>query len=754
MSKIVVGSTSMSLSHTPATAADIVLTSIMGNTDIVGDLLNDAMSGINVVADSVYRYGRDHYTLGLPEGSMAGVQAVSDTVVKPIIEAELAQGVVIDYSFIGALDGNTVVLPFLYSQRGYSRTAATISVHPFTLTPDINESWGGTDIPNDQPVYVASVSIANTATAVTATIKYAHNYFVYTGEIVDGQSTRDVETVTEYFYDTVPVDPAHHVGEQYCITAYFLLDSQEAIIPGSYSLWFYRLATQVYPQLSVTGNTHFTNAFMPIVPIRYANRNLNEDATELTVTSKKLLKKMHIDMDSICDSLAENPDIADIDHAYAMFGIHANSTDQDDLYYLTEHFDYLADVQNYTKAVHDATVMAGVSILPYNIQAMFRFTAPSDDRDFISVMEHGLNMVVSFDYITSTIKNGVIGAKNFASKEIRLDYGTREVEYSYSSDHGGTYWQTVQYAKFKLIYRLQITDAQYKEVTIQNPGHSNSIYKTYAVITGCVDLLDPTNTNFIVPVHYGIARRVPLSIRKRMFNNSLVLVINSIEKIKTKWYQSSFFKFFVTAIAVIGAVFTVGQSTWLTGLTAAMGAGIGELGVFLAISGLKMLLTSIIMNYAFSFIAEALGVEFAAILGIVLAAAAVFGGFKGKLPIGSIAQIPTSQTLLTASQGLLSAANRMVTDALTAIQAELIEWQEEASVQMEELNKVTELLKPTTLLNPLDWVMSTQMAQVPNESPTDFYERTIHSGNVGVKVLDVIGNYHKLMLKLPEPDYI
>jgi len=51
-------------------------------------------------------------------------------------------------------------------------------------------------------------------------------------------------------------------------------------------------------------------------------------------------------------------------------------------------------------------------------------------------------------------------------------------------------------------------------------------------------------------------------------------------------------------------------------------------------------------------------------------------------------------------------------------------------------------------------LMSTNMSRefyVIGESPTDFYNRTVHSGNVGALLPVLISSYANLTLMLPEP---
>ena len=70
----------------------------------------------------------------------------------------------------------------------------------------------------------------------------------------------------------------------------------------------------------------------------------------------------------------------------------------------------------------------------------------------------------------------------------------------------------------------------------------------------------------------------------------------------------------------------------------------------------------------------------------------------------------------------------------------------------DELKKFKELLDSGIALNPMKMLNSVQAYIADaNESPDAFYNRTIHTGNIGVLTLDVIENYTSVMLALPKP---
>jgi hypothetical protein len=57
------------------------------------------------------------------------------------------------------------------------------------------------------------------------------------------------------------------------------------------------------------------------------------------------------------------------------------------------------------------------------------------------------------------------------------------------------------------------------------------------------------------------------------------------------------------------------------------------------------------------------------------------------------------------------------------------------------LDKAMELLEESNILNP---------RIIFGESPDDFYNRTVHSGNIGVASLDAISSFVAVALVLPK----
>ena len=97
--------------------------------------------------------------------------------------------------------------------------------------------------------------------------------------------------------------------------------------------------------------------------------------------------------------------------------------------------------------------------------------------------------------------------------------------------------------------------------------------------------------------------------------------------------------------------------------------------------------------------------------------------------------------MLQVSSGISKAANEAIQGDLLGLQKDALEFQAFAEEQNALLEKANALLENQNLLSPF---------VVFGESPTDYYERTVHSGNIGVLGLDAVTNYCDIALTLPK----
>ena len=708
--KISVASVALNLiEHPPDSVAQSVVAAIMKNEPIPDTILSDAANGIALNVKKAHSYSKDVYTLGLPEGEISTQVAAPESIVKTIIETELQQNVVVIYSFVGLLTAETAAMEYLRNTRGYIFSENKITLHDYY-----------SQYPNRTLKLYNAEYIPTTKQII---LTYRAAYSAYEGVTLYDTITETIAAPTGvYLYDT------------YCIAAYSLLDQNGQVIPGEL-YWYYRISTNSYPELKPTYSNFSSDTYLPVVPLRKDNVDLtaeNKRDTELYITSKELLDILCIDIETVASIINENPSVGDIDHAYIMFGIEVQTKNEASLRYLFEYFDYLGDVSVYTQ--NDFHTTLSQDRTPFRNRQTIRTTTFKNE----TFKEYGLDVTIQYNYITSDLINGVIGPVGKVTSHTviqHLPYGEFISDYWGSRDNS------------YLCLRLQIEPHVYKEVKVFGLIHINKIYDGHSVATSLVESQDIDNHNLIIPVHFGIASRLPLMIRNEMYYDSFRIILNSYQITKVKWYQTGIFKIALFALSIGIAIYT-GQ-VWVSGLITA--AQTGTIAVLSYI--LPAVLASIAITTITQFVAKQIGGDFALIIGSVIALTALTFAPQGSFSAFGF-KLPTAQTLLSAGSALANAGSGEIQTELEEVTAEIDAFNEESERKWSALDEAKKLLDTSLEMDPMRMVDSLRPYQaIPNESPDAFYTRTIHAGNIGVLSLDVVENYVGLMLKLPEVKY-
>ncbi len=104
---------------------------------------------------------------------------------------------------------------------------------------------------------------------------------------------------------------------------------------------------------------------------------------------------------------------------------------------------------------------------------------------------------------------------------------------------------------------------------------------------------------------------------------------------------------------------------------------------------------------------------------------------------------------MTASSGFIMGSDATLSADMSKLADDMAAWTEEAQKLEDELSEAYETLNIDTFFNAYDFINSGNIF-IPNEVPEDYFNRTIHAGNIGVGVLSVPENYVDNALALPE----
>jgi len=417
---VTVNAATMHLIDASATPVkDAVLTAILMNHALVDTIIETVVGGMGVKMRRAHKYAKEHYTLELPTGKTTSVGGLSNATIAPYIVTDLSlpHNVNVTANLYTPLSIGLVMLPFLMAERGYNPHTAAVSVLP----PGIPVHVDNKNIPLETRVSVKNIDFSGNG--LNAEIVYKIEVFTWTLIYDEERHPYQVEDWVEMpsYMESLPIPNLENIvfGEE-CLYAFYQKYNLagDTILPEIYP-WIYRTSTNLYPALHSGSNTATPDEFLPVVPIRYKNEDLT-DASRATdplhITSKALLKKLGLDFEHLGSLVNENPNVADMDHAYVIFGVNLQTESKASLLYLSKFFDHLYEIQQ--KDELDFINYLNQPSALNEAQNSYRTSA----GDSFNFTEHGLDLTIHYDYITSeiipgTIDDGKVGNVRKSSEE-------------------------------------------------------------------------------------------------------------------------------------------------------------------------------------------------------------------------------------------------------------------------------------------------------------------------------------------------
>jgi hypothetical protein len=170
--------------------------------------------------------------------------------------------------------------------------------------------------------------------------------------------------------------------------------------------------------------------------------------------------------------------------------------------------------------------------------------------------------------------------------------------------------------------------------------------------------------------------------------------------------------------------------------------GGATLGAVLGLTGTAAIVATIVIHLivgqliavAFKYFVKLVGEEVATVIAVI---ALIYGGYQ-IVQAGGLAGAPWAQALLEISTGLHQAA---MNARMENLNNEGEAFQLFVEDETERLETSKQLLENNNFLSPF---------VIFGESPEDFYNRTVHSGNIGILGITAISSYVDIALTLPK----
>lgn len=693
---------------TPEIAKDSIIASILTDGDIVEDLLDSYADGLAIKCRRALQYAESHYTYGLPQGTFE-YGSSSDVLVLPILHELEGVPVRLVYNVYDQANPDMLAYDHLSTVRQWDAQTNVVSNPGFV-----------------PPVGSSDVTLHNTLFDDIGTILITYRY-------LDDQATEIFATETLSFSGLDATAVYYHV-------AYVTLSPDQTTVTSNLKYWYYRADSGAYPTLNVLPPVK-ESPYYPFIPIRNNNVDLthsSKEETELYKTSKRLLDIIGLDYVQLGEGVNGNPDVDEIDQAYVYWGVDLHDDNEYAMNYLYEYFNYLSGVSKYSKSDYDTWV------------ASDRSTTPKINR--IKAKDLRMSLDIAYLYCDTKVKTGNIGSIGTVTRSTdkRSPYIHRQLEMVWVGSGDAAYEeeQLVEKYRFELstiTFRKQLTDTTYGEVTLKGGLHINNIYKKHTVETTIGDSDDPDNSNFVIPLNRFVVGKLPFPKESGLMYASLRIMFNSYKVTKLKWYETNFFKIVVTLVAVAFTISSFGAGSWAMGAATALGAT-GTLATVIAV--ILTIAVGALTAEAFAVIAKEIGIRNAFLLAVLATSIAILSNntaFAAEF-------LPTTEQLLMASSALQTGINKVVEEDLRDLQQDHQDFLETKEEQEEELETTIGLLglDDTFDLNPLLFTQQ-PMLFFPHESPSAFYERTVHTKNQVQSSLDSITNYVDRLITLPTP---
>lgn len=555
---------------TPKVIEPVVLTSILDGSEIVPNVLNGINSCYAQNVKQYWRYGRDNFTNGLPEGSIGTyvidkgeLQLPIDTIYPPPDGGSNRLDIVNYgmYDFVGFF--NEITRNDGFNPKETSYQADPVDGNAVAISPIPPRA--GRESENELFYNVYFFSPSDMFEMIKRTEVKQTRY-----PMVDGR-----------YYYYVEFQQLDKEGNESGLPMYFVYDP----------------LSNEFPNVKPPRDTPDT-LYMPVVPLRINNVTLTDDKhkdTELYKTSKKLLDKMELNIEQLHEGVNQSPDIGSVDHAYVVLGINIHTDKQESMEYIFRFFDDMQDKARTSREEFERWEDNPISS-----------SAPPVNS--IKISDGTYSTEILFNYIDKESKAGSFGKEG--------SYRVLFSPYNYRVSKGDYSYQSSQ-----------------NTMTIEEQTAPNQITRIivaggifYNNISGAAqygnDYTKNDENNFLIPINLDVYNSMGVLKRNTVAYDALKIVLQAYEYQKLKWYETGFFKFVVAVVAVVLTV-TTGMDFISGALGAFQAAGVIGLTIYVS----AYLAISLAIDATFKFAVEKLGLK-----GVIAVAAAMaIAGEFGKL---------------------------------------------------------------------------------------------------------------------------
>jgi len=704
------------------------LKGILADGNIADYAMEELVTSIAMRADRMYSYAESGYIYGSPSGefnsSIQGRNAVA-----AVLAVIAGESVSVDYSHYGPPNNLHIGWLKLVELHGY--------------VPATNQ-LGNLSTEKGVPVYLKNLTVVVPEALMDSYEEGALDQWGYPASSGYMGDQNTIDTATRELKLHTPVGRSSIATEvealvEYQWTAAGITQTAILVVPltgynndaeyfharysygGNSYYWMYEIGEGTYPTLDsiFAGDAPANGSFFPFAYFRFGKQAMNADTgSQAYLSSKKLMKYIGLDFDTVTEGINENPDIADVEQAMMIMAVPAVTTNPTEQLYLFDFFSAL---------FYGSTEQYSSRSLAKTYESLNQTQGIA--KTAIVIKDSRFKMAVNSDGIYRKVVVGNLGKVGTCTSGVETEYTTVETSF-WGGRESSEYTSTQQVPSVYHYYRKQVSKVSYEEIRVLNMQTVYHIYGSYTSIG------DDQDAILLIPIDRSITKNYTLNVREELYSRSLHYVFNSVVIQKIKWYQTGIFQIITLIVSVVIAIYTLDPEVLMWAI--AVQSGTMTVLAFIFALASAYLVPYLLTTVAVKYFVKAVGNEIAFLAAIVAAAYGIYQAYAVK----SLAGAPWAKELLSLANGLTSSITDAIRDTITGLKEEA----DAFGLKVTEEYKLIEdasskLLSDTNRLSSF---------VIFGEKPADYFARTIHSGNIGIKSIEAVTSYVQIALTLPK----
>lgn len=724
----------------PTSALNGIIKGILQDNELVGSMLDELSGSMGIRAMTGFANTQKRaYDVGIPSGQVATYIQAKDQVIAAI-QANIGQLIDVEYYYMGPLNSMHYGWQHCFDALGYNAETNELTV--------LSASTG-------HKCYLADM--------IATYLRADYDWMVQTNDMgmLDqlGPSPRSGYRPSAPFnilssMGQYAAQPAYEVSDvatdDYITIQYEFQDEN-----GTFQTRGMTVSMAAFDNTSdfhmcrykdTTGKTGFFtylhgSGTYPSIDLAYALeddvlgtyfpwayfRLQGEDVYE--VENKQSVDQMRawcdtlgVSFDKLHEGVHSDPDVDDVEQSILMMAINPGRQNQACQEYLFKHFSVL-----------HANSLSQSQLNPTLTGRLEAFTSSPSQMQYIR--DNRFAMSLQFSGITKRRLAGKVGKRGEYKSKFAVM--SQDNQAYLTQTPGGVGVGSAASSQPGWVYQYQVADAVYEEVIVYGLRSNYEVHRKKGFSAG------EDSPNLLIPIDAAIVKTISVPAREQLLCRALTMMVNTVVVVTSPWYASSGFRFVLLIVAVVITIFSAGSAWQSIVAAAALGSSA------LIITVLTIIIQAVVVSLGIKLFVKVAGPKFALIVAL---AAVIYGNSSAA---SSALSSTWAESLVKVGTALVSQAAKVSQEQIAAGIEDIVDdatafsaWAQDQLDGLGDKMKELGLIPAIVGLGAFDVVkMGPQL--VLGESPSDYYSRTVHAGNIGILGIEMTESYVAVQTQLP-----